>query len=60
MPDIINTMNKQETIVILKCDSGCSMLVVDKTVWDSGEVDYNISVEVLNYSDLKKWSHPIH
>jgi hypothetical protein len=42
-------MNKQETTVMLKCDCGCSMLVVDKTVWDDGEVDYDISVQDSRY-----------
>jgi len=42
-------MNKQETTVILKCDCGCSMLVVDKTLWDNGEVDYDISVQDSRY-----------
>ena len=42
-------MNKQETTVILKCDCGCSMLVVDKTTWDSGEVNYGISVQDSRY-----------
>jgi hypothetical protein len=43
------TMNKQETTIILKCDCGCSMLVVDKCVWDDGEVNYDISVQDSRY-----------
>ena len=42
-------MNKQETTVMLKCDCGCSMIVVDKTVWDDGEVNYDISVQDSRY-----------
>jgi len=44
-----NTMNKQETTVMLKCDCGCSMVVVDKTTWDYGEANYNISVQDSRY-----------
>ena len=42
-------MNKQETSVMLKCDCGCSMLVVEKTEWDDGEIDYDISVQDSRY-----------
>ena len=42
-------MNKQETMEILKCDCGCSMLVVEKTVWEDGEVNYDISVQDSRY-----------
>ena len=42
-------MNKQETMVILKCDCGCSMLVVEKTVWEDGDMDYNISIQDSRY-----------
>jgi hypothetical protein len=44
-----NAMNKKETTIVLKCDCGCSMLVVDKEEWDDGEVDYNISVQDSRY-----------
>lgn len=42
-------MNKNETSVMLKCDCGCSMLVVDKVVWEDGETNYNISVQDSRY-----------
>ena len=42
-------MDKKETSVMLKCDCGCSMFVVEKTEWDDGEVDYNISVQDSRY-----------
>jgi hypothetical protein len=29
-------MNKKETTIMLKCDCGCSMLVVDKEEWEDG------------------------
>jgi hypothetical protein len=42
-------MDNKETSVILKCSCGCSMLVVEKTVWEDGEIDYNISVQDSRY-----------
>ena len=42
-------MDKQEFSVMLKCCCGCSMLVVDKTVWENGEIDYNITVQDSRY-----------
>lgn len=42
-------MNKQETTVMLKCDCGCSMFVVEKSIWDDGEVNYNITVQDSRY-----------
>jgi hypothetical protein len=42
-------MNKKDTTIILKCDCGCSMFVVEKSVWDDGEIDYNISVQDSRY-----------
>jgi len=42
-------MDKKETTVFLKCDCGCSMLVVDKTEFDSNEIYYNISVQDSRY-----------
>jgi hypothetical protein len=44
-----NAMNKKETTIVLKCDCGCSMLVVDKEEWEDGEVAYNISVQDSRY-----------
>jgi hypothetical protein len=42
-------MNSKDTIIILKCDCGCSMLVVEKSEWEDGEIDYNISVQDSRY-----------
>ena len=43
-------MNKtQEFMEILKCDCGCSMLVVEKTVWDNGDIDFDISIQDSRY-----------
>jgi len=38
-------MNKQETMEILKCDCGCSMLVVEKTINDDDSY-INIEMEI--------------
>jgi len=42
-------MNSKETTVFLKCDCGCSMFVVDKTEWEDGEINYDISVQDSRY-----------
>jgi len=42
-------MDKQEASVMLKCACGCSMLVVERTVWEDGEIDYDISVQDSRY-----------
>ena len=43
-------MNKtQEFMEILKCDCGCSMLVVEKTTCENGDLDYNISIQDSRY-----------
>jgi hypothetical protein len=42
-------MDKKETTILLKCDCGCSMLVVERCEWEDGEVDYNISVQDSRY-----------
>ena len=43
------SMNKKETTVFLRCDCGCSMLVVDKTELDNIETYYNISIQDSRY-----------
>jgi len=40
---------KKETTVYLRCDCGCSMLVVDKTEMDLSETYYNISIQDSRY-----------
>jgi len=42
-------MNNQETSVMLKCDCGCSMLVVERAKWDDGDISYNITVQDSRY-----------
>ena len=38
-----------ETMVTLKCGCNCCMLVAEKTVWEDGDIDYNISVQDSRY-----------
>ena len=42
-------MNKNEKTVTLRCDCRCAMLVVDKTVYDDGDILYNISAQDSRY-----------
>jgi hypothetical protein len=42
-------MDKKETGVYLKCECGCSMLVVERTEWEDGTIDYDISVQDSRY-----------
>ena len=42
-------MDPKETTVILKCDCGCSMFVVEKSEWENGEVNFNITVQDSRY-----------
>jgi len=41
--------DRQETRIFLKCDCGCSMFVIEKTVWADGEINYNIAVQDSRY-----------
>jgi hypothetical protein len=41
--------NLKDTTVILKCDCGCSMFVVEKSEWGEGRTNYNISVQDSRY-----------
>ena len=42
-------MEKKETSIYLKCSCGCSMVVVEKTEWDNGEIDYDIIIQDSRY-----------
>ena len=42
-------MDKKETTVFLKCDCGCSMLVAERTEWEDGDIDYDISIQDSRY-----------
>ena len=42
-------MEKKESEVRLKCSCGCSAVVVEKTEWENGDIDYNISIQDSRY-----------
>ena len=42
-------MIKKEATVRLKCTCSCSAVVVDKTEWDDGDIDYVISIQDSRY-----------
>jgi hypothetical protein len=42
-------MKKQEKTVTLRCDCHCSMLVCDKTVYDDGDIYFDISMQDSRY-----------
>ena len=42
-------MEKKETSVRLKCSCGCSAVVVEKTEWTDGEINYDISIQDSRY-----------
>ena len=44
-----NGVEEQETRVFLKCECGCSMFVVERSVWSDDDVHYNISVQDSRY-----------
>lgn len=46
----------KEKSVIYKCDCGCSMLVVEKTVYGYGETNYNISIQDSRYDHKKNYA----
>lgn len=42
-------MRSESRLVTRRCDCKCCMLVVDKTVWEDGTTDYNISIQDSRY-----------
>lgn len=42
-------MEQVSKLVVRQCDCKCCMFVVDKTVWEDGSVDYNISIQDSRY-----------
>ena len=40
--------DKRKMITML-CDCRCSMFVVEKVVWDDGEINYNLSIQDSRY-----------
>lgn len=42
-------MEKQESMVLQKCECGCSMFVAEKTVWEDGDISYNLTIQDSRY-----------
>ena len=42
-------MKSKNKMVTLPCDCKCCMLVVEKTVWEDGDISYDISVQDSKY-----------
>lgn len=41
--------HRRSRMLTLPCDCGCCMLVVEKTIWDDGDLSYNISMQDSRY-----------
>ena len=42
-------MTKQSKMITLPCDCTCCMFVIEKTKWEDGDTNYNISVQDSRY-----------
>lgn len=42
-------MEKQSKYITLPCDCRCCMFVIEKTQWEDGDVNYNITVQDSRY-----------
>lgn len=42
-------MNKKSRLIVLPCDCKCCMLVIEKTAWEDGSIDYDISIQDSRY-----------
>lgn len=42
-------MESEKKMVVLPCDCRCCMFVVEKTKWEDGDVNYNISIQDSRY-----------
>ena len=36
-------------MIVLPCDCKCCMFVIEKTAWEDGEINYNISIQDSSY-----------
>ncbi len=46
------SINDQTKSVFFRCDDICTMLVVDKIMWDDGDINYTISMQTSDYYDV--------
>ena len=42
-------MNKKSKLLTLPCDCKCCMFVIEKTAWEDGSIDYDISIQDSRY-----------
>ena len=42
-------MNKKSQMITLPCDCRCCMFVVEKTKWEDGDINYNITIQDSRY-----------
>ena len=42
-------MNKKSKMITLPCDCRCCMFVIEKTKWEDGDINYNITVQDSRY-----------
>ena len=42
-------MKEKSKMITLPCDCKCSMFVVEKTMWEDGDINYNITIQDSRY-----------
>lgn len=42
-------MRQKSRRITLPCDCKCCMLVIEKTIWEDGDINYNISIQDSRY-----------
>ena len=42
-------MKEKSKMILLPCDCKCCMFVVEKTVWEDGDINYNITIQDSRY-----------
>jgi len=42
-------MKEKSKMITLPCDCKCCMFVVEKTMWEDGEINYNITIQDSRY-----------
>lgn len=42
-------MKEKSNMLVFPCDYKCCMFVIEKTVWEDGDISYNISVQDSRY-----------
>ena len=42
-------MKKKTKMITLPCDCKCCMFVVEKTLWEDGDINYNITIQDSRY-----------